>query len=184
MHIVHPDIETYLDSLDQPRDPVFREMERLAAERKFPAVGPQVGRLLFMLARTMGARNILELGSGFGYSAVWFGKALPPGGKLMLTDLDENNAALARRFWGQAGLEAEMTFLVGNALTLLMKQEGPFDIIFNDVDKEDYPDTIDPVYQRLRPGGLFITDNTLWYARWRRRNRMKPPARSRNSTRL
>ncbi len=163
--IVHPTIERYLDELLPDREPWFIEMEKMAEEEDFPAVGPQVGMLLEILARSINARRIMELGSGFGYSGLWFARALPPDGYLLLTDFEEKNQRLAEENFKKAGKSSIMEFRVGDALHLLKEEKGPYDIIFNDVDKEFYPQVIEPVYHLLRKGGLFITDNTLWYGR-------------------
>jgi caffeoyl-CoA O-methyltransferase len=163
--IIHPAIERYLDELLPDREPWFIDMEKMAEEKDFPAVGPQVGMLLEILARSINARRIMELGSGFGYSGLWFARALPSDGYLLLTDFEEKNQRLAEENFKKAGKSSIMEFRVGDALQLLKEEKGPYDIIFNDVDKEFYPQVIEPVYQRLRKGGLFITDNTLWYGR-------------------
>jgi predicted O-methyltransferase YrrM len=163
--IIHPAIERYLDELLAEREPWFIKMEKMAEEEDFPAVGPQVGMLLEILARSINARRIMELGSGFGYSGLWFARALPPDGYLLLTDFEEKNQRLAEANFREAGKSGIMEFRVGDALQLLKEEKGPYDIIFNDVDKEFYPQVIEPVYRLLRKGGLFITDNTLWYGR-------------------
>jgi predicted O-methyltransferase YrrM len=163
--IVHPAIDRYLDELLPEREPWFIEMEKMAEEEDFPAVGPQVGMLLEILARSINARRIMELGSGFGYSGLWFARALPTDGYLLLTDFEEKNQRLAEENFKKAGKSSIMEFRVGDALQLLKEEKGPYDIIFNDVDKEFYPQVIEPVYHLLRKGGLFITDNTLWYGR-------------------
>jgi len=163
--IIHPAIERYLDELLPDREPWFIDMEKMAEEENFPAVGPQVGMLLEILARSINARRIMELGSGFGYSGLWFARALPSDGYLLLTDFEEKNQRLAEENFKKAGKPGIMEFRVGDALQLLKEEKGPYDIIFNDVDKEFYPQVIEPVYQRLRKGGLFITDNTLWYGK-------------------
>jgi predicted O-methyltransferase YrrM len=163
--IIHPAIERYLDELLPDREPWFIDMEKMAEEENFPAVGPQVGMLLEILARSINARRIMELGSGFGYSGLWFARALPSDGYLLLTDFEEKNQRLAEENFKKAGKPGIMEFRVGDALQLLKEEKGPYDIIFNDVDKEFYPQVIEPVYQLLRKGGLFITDNTLWYGK-------------------
>ena len=168
MTIVTPEIEAYLDALAGPtpaREPVRAAMERLAAERAFPIVGPHVGRLLAILAGALGARRVLELGSGFGYSAYWFARAVGPGGEVHCTDLDAENRRQALSFLGQAGLADRIRYHLGDALERARGLQGPFDIIFNDVDKEHYPETVELAVGLLRPGGLFITDNTLWKGR-------------------
>jgi predicted O-methyltransferase YrrM len=165
VNIVHPEIDKYLDSLLPEREPWFIEMEKMSEEKNFPAVGPQVGLMLEILASSINAKRIMELGSGFGYSGLWFAKALPADGYLLLSDFDENNRKLAEKYFKKAEKDHMMEFRVGDALELLNREQGPYDLIFNDVDKEFYPQVIEPVFRLLRKGGLFITDNTLWYGK-------------------
>lgn len=165
LDIVNPRITDYINRLLPERDPLFLEMEKIAEAENFPAIGPQVGTLLELLARAVGANRIMELGSGFGYSGLWFARALPSDGYLLLTDFEEKNRRLAEAYFKRAGKSALMEFRVGDALKLLGEEKEPYDIIFNDVDKELYPRLIEPVYGLLRKGGLFVTDNTLWYGR-------------------
>lgn len=140
------------------------QMERLALDQGFPIVGPECGRLLFILARAVRAKRVLELGSGFGYSAYWFARAMPLG-EIHCTDTSEENRDQAMSFFRQSGLESRIRFHVGDALQVADQLEGPFDIVFNDVDKEQYPATVEPAIRLLKTGGLFITDNVLWKGR-------------------
>lgn len=161
-YIVEPMVERYIASLDECPDPVLAEMEEMGARRGFPIVGPQVGRLLGMLARLAGARRVLEMGSGFGYSAYWLARALPADGRIICTDLSSENRDLALGFLERGGLMDRVEFHVGDALRIARAQRGPFDLIFNDIEKQAYPDSIHVALPLLRTGGLFITDNTLW----------------------
>ncbi len=163
--ITNPEVEHYLLSLVPSEDPVLREMEELSAQMEFPIIGPLVGRLLYLLARISGAKRVFELGSGFGYSAYWFAKAVGEGGTVHLTDRSESNLRLARDFLTKGGLGKRIRTLCGNALDLLEDSEGGYDIIFNDIDKESYPAVTEKAYGKLRQGGLFITDNVLWFGR-------------------
>jgi predicted O-methyltransferase YrrM len=163
--IVDPRIESYIASLDGKQEPVLAAMEALAERRGFPIVGRQTGTLLFMLAQLIGAGRVLELGSGYGYSAVWFARAMSAGGTVVCTDLSEENRELAMGYFRTAGIVEKIDFHVGDALALARRLEGPFDIVFNDVDKQQYPSTVELAARLLRPGGLFITDNALWYGR-------------------
>lgn len=163
--ITNPDIDQYLLSLFPSQDPVLREMEELGAERGFPIVGPLVGRLLHLLAVISGAKRVFELGSGFGYSAYWFARAVGEGGSVCLTERSESNALLAEDFLSKGGLAERVSIRCGESLGLLEESEGGYDIIFNDIDKEHYPAVTDRAYEKLRPGGLFITDNVLWFGR-------------------
>jgi caffeoyl-CoA O-methyltransferase len=162
-------VETYIRSMDGIADPGLEEMEKLAKKRGFPIVGAHAGKLLGILARTIGARRVLELGSGFGYSAWWFARGLPPGGRVTCTDFSTDNKELALGFLGKAGLADRIEFIVGDALELarerLRTQAGGFDIVFNDIDKLSYPESVPLAVSLLRPGGLFITDNVLWSGR-------------------
>jgi caffeoyl-CoA O-methyltransferase len=160
--IVDPHVESYIASLDGQADPVLAAMETLAARKSFPIIGRHAGSLLALLARCIGARRVLELGSGYGYSALWFARSLPADGTIACTDLSRDNRDLAMNFFHTAGMEKRITFHVGDALVFARTQKGPFDIILNDIDKESYPASVDVAVPLLRSGGLFITDNTLW----------------------
>jgi predicted O-methyltransferase YrrM len=165
MEITDPRIDRYLHDLAAPKDPVLLAMERAAVERDFPIVGRQVGRLLFVLARATGATRILELGSGFGYSGYWFASAVAPEGTVVLTESSAENAREASVYLARGGLAANVRIEHGDAFEIAARLTGPFDIVFNDVDKEDYPRVIDAAARLLRPGGLLISDNMLWYGR-------------------
>ena len=160
--IVEPRVVSYIAALGASPDPVLAAMEALAERRRFPIVGRHTGSLLGLLARCIGARTVLELGSGYGYSALWFARALPADGKVICTDLSEDNRDLALGYFRTAGLESRIDFRVGNGLSVAREQVPGFDIVFNDIDKEDYPASVEVAVSLLRPGGLFIADNTLW----------------------
>lgn len=163
--ITHPDIDAYLASVLPPPDPVLTEMEERADRRDFPIVGPQVGTLLYILARSLSAKRIFEMGSGFGYSALWFVRALPPGGRLIATDREPANREAALEFLAKAGRQDAVDFRVGDAVEILGREPGPFDILFVDMDKERYPAAHELAHAKLRPGGLLIADNMLWFGR-------------------
>ena len=155
-------VDFYLYDITPARDPVLTEMERQAKERDIPIVGPVVGRVLFQYAQAIGAKTVFELGSAIGYSTIWWAKAVGEGGRVIYTDGDRKNAEEARRYFQQAGVIDRIDIRVGDALELLSEERSQFDVIFNDVDKEDYPRVLRLVPPRLRRGGLFITDNVLW----------------------
>jgi predicted O-methyltransferase YrrM len=157
--------EKYIYSLLPARDAVLREMERYAAEHHVPIVGPACGRLLYQLARLIRARRVFEMGSAIGYSTLWLARALDPGGTVYYTDGDPQNARRAEASLRRAGVFNRVRILVGDALELLQATKGTFDLIFNDVDKTQYPQVFRLAVPRLRRGGLFITDNVLWYGR-------------------
>jgi predicted O-methyltransferase YrrM len=160
--IVDPAVERYLDRMQQPGDAVLQEMGRLGEERGFPIVGPLVGRILEQAARGIGARTVFEMGSGFGYSTAWFARAVGPQGKVVHTENDRKLSDEARQWLGKAGLAERAEFRLGDACDLLKQDKGPYDVVFIDIDKEDYPKAWKLARDRVRPGGLVLTDNVLW----------------------
>lgn len=158
-------VDDYLYSMLPKRDPVLAEMEDYATEHEVPIVGPAVARVLQQLAMTINARSVFELGSAIGYSTIWWAQAVGEQGRVIYTDGDSKNAERARGYFARAGVSNRITLHVGDALELLSEQKQEFDVIFNDVDKEDYPRVLRLVAPRLRKGGLFITDNVLWSGR-------------------
>jgi predicted O-methyltransferase YrrM len=155
-------VEDYLYAMLPPRDEVLSEMEALAADKKIPIVGPAVASILAQYAIITKARNIFEMGSAIGYSTIWWARAVGGGGRVFYTDGDSRNADQAKRYFQRAGVADRITVQTGDALELLSEQKQEFDIIFNDVDKEDYPRVLPLAIPKLRKGGLFITDNVLW----------------------
>jgi predicted O-methyltransferase YrrM len=147
------------------RDEVLAEMEDYASEHDVPIVGPAVARVLQQLALMINARTVFELGSAIGYSTIWWAQAVGEKGRVVYTDGDARNAERARGYFKRAGVSNRVTLHTGDALEFLSEQKQEFDIIFNDVDKEDYPRVLRLVGPRLRKGGLFITDNVLWSGR-------------------
>jgi predicted O-methyltransferase YrrM len=164
-YIVNPDIDAYLERLTPSGDEILEEMEEYAKREGFPIVGPLVGRLLFQLAVVSGAKNVIELGSGFGYSAYWFAKAVGGSGSVIFTDTSAENARMAADYFSRAGMMDRLKMITGDALSVLEESPGGFDVIFNDIDKEYYPLVVDTAYEKLRSGGIFITDNVLWSGR-------------------
>jgi caffeoyl-CoA O-methyltransferase len=165
MDLVHPAIDRYLHAFALGGaggdDAVLGEMQRKGEERSFPIVGPQVGRLLEVVARSIGARRVLELGSGFGYSAFWFARAVGEGGRVTLTEGSAEQAAEAKDHLARAGFADRVRIEVGDALELAPRA-GEQDVVFNDVDKHSYPQAFEVARPLLRRGGLFLSDNMLW----------------------
>ena len=163
-------VDDYLYSMLPKRDAVLAEMEDYATEHEVPIVGPAVARVLQQLAMTINARTVFELGSAIGYSTIWWAQAVGDQGRVIYTDGDSKNAERARGYFSRAGVSNRITLHIGDALEFLSEQKQEFDIIFNDVDKEDYPRVLRLVAPRLRKGGLFITDNVLWSGRVAEKN--------------
>ena len=166
MDIVDPRIDAYMRArLARFDEPVLLEMEAEAAERNFPIVERNVGVTLEVLARSVGARRVIELGSGFGDSGYWHARAVGSSGELHLTDGDPENERKARAYLGRAGLWDAVTYHVGDAVESLSGLDGEFDVIYDDIDKDGYPDAWRAARDRVRIGGLYVCDNVLWSGR-------------------
>ncbi len=163
---VNPAIESYMRGLVSKTDhPVLSKMEALAREQNFPIVERLVGIFLETLAKSIDAKRIFEFGSGYGYSAYWFAKAVGGKGKVICTDGNPLNKEMAEQFLSDANLWDIVDFHTGMAQTIFAETEGLFDICYNDVDKGDYPEVWQMAKERIRPGGLYIADNVLWHGR-------------------
>jgi len=166
MDIVNPEVEAYMRSLQTRHDePVLLEMEAEASANGFPIIGRLVGATVEVLARSVGARRVFELGSGYGYSAYWFSRAVGADGEVHCTDGDPANEPKALAYLERAGLGGPIRWHVGDAVTHLNATEGDFDVVYNDIDKEGYPDAWRAARERVRVGGLYVCDNVLWYGR-------------------
>jgi predicted O-methyltransferase YrrM len=165
MHVVHPELDRYMLDLLPARAAILQEMEAHAESHRFPIVGPLAGNFLAQLAALIGARRIMELGSGFGYSALWFAGVLPADGEIICTDGDDANRQRAEDAFARAGVGDRIRFHTGDALALFAGIEGDFDLIFCDIDKHGYPDAFRAALPRLRAGGVLVFDNALWSGR-------------------
>jgi predicted O-methyltransferase YrrM len=161
-NILHEAVEHYLEGLLPARDPVLTEMEEYARRNRIPIVGPSVARLLSLVTEMTGARRIFEMGSAIGYSTIWLARAAGPRAKVYYTDGDPENARRASEYFRRAGVVGRIRVRVGDALELLRREKGKFDLIFCDVDKEQYPEALRITLPRVKRGGLLIADNTLW----------------------
>jgi predicted O-methyltransferase YrrM len=160
--VTDPKVENYLYAMLPERDAVLAEIEQQAKERDIPIVGPAVGRLFYQYARLLGAKTVFEMGSAVGYSTIWWAMAVGEGGKVHYTDGSRKNADEARGYFARAGVANRIQIHVGDALEVLSERKEQFDIVFCDIDKHDYPRAARMAPDRVRRGGLFITDNTLW----------------------
>src|SRR5271170_3021871 len=168
--ITVPEVEDYLYAMLPPRDEVLTEMEADASKNDVAIVGPAVARVLYQLVVISGAKKIFEMGSAIGYSTIWWALAVGEGGRVVYTDGDPKRAEKARRYFDRAGVGKRITVRVGDALEFLSEEKESYDIIFNDVDKTDYPRVFRLALPRLKSGGLFITDNVLWSGKLRKPN--------------
>lgn len=163
--IVNPDIERYMRDVLGGEHEVADEMERVAKERDFPIVDRLVGVTLELLASSIGARRVLEMGSGYGYSAYWFARAVGEGGEVHMTEGNPENQKQALDYLGKAGFGDRVHSHVGDALEIIDELDGEFDVVFNDIDKDGYPAAWEKAKTRIRVGGLYLCDNVLWSGR-------------------
>lgn len=161
--IFHEPVEVYLARLATGTlpHPVFEQMHEEASRRNFPIVGPEVGRFFLQLAAIHRPTRILELGSGFGYSGLWwaFGH---PNAEIHLTEFKQSNLDIARAYATTAGRTHQFHYHAGDALRTARALPGTWDIIFADIDKNEYPAVVDFAEERLRADGLLLFDNMLW----------------------
>ena len=165
--LISPQVSQYLDSLVPPREPEMQEMEANAAKTDFPIIGPASGYLCYIVTRMLGARRVFEMGSGYGYSTAWFAKAVIEngGGEVHHVVWDADLSKRARRHLSALGCGGVVRYHVAEAVQTLRETEGPFDVIFNDIDKEAYPASLEVIESKLRVGGALIIDNMLWHGR-------------------
>jgi caffeoyl-CoA O-methyltransferase len=163
--LYHSELMGYLDGLVPPRDPVMQEMEAYAREVRFPIIGAAAGYFLYQVARMTGAMRIFELGSGYGYSTAWFARAVREngGGVVHHVVWDEELSGKARGYLGRLGYDDIVRYHVGEAVETLRQTAGPFDLMFNDIDKNGYPASIPVIKEKLRHGGALLIDNMLWH---------------------
>lgn len=160
--IVPDAIESYLSGLNRQVDAVLAEIAREGKAQDLPLVDAEVGALLHVLARAVGAKRVLEIGTAIGYSGTWLARALPAGGMLLTLEMNAERARVARANFERAGVADRTSVIVGDAQRMLAKVAGPFDLIFQDGDKLQYEPMLDRLVDLLRPGGLLVTDNVLW----------------------
>src|SRR6476620_6617459 len=167
MDILNRGVSRYLDDLVPARPAELQEMERIGESTNFPIIGPASGQLCYLVARMIGARRVFELGSGYGYSTAWFARAVREngGGEVHHVGWDADLSDRARKHRDQLGYADLVRYHVAEAVETRRGTEGPFDLIFNDITKRDYPASIDAILPKLRRGGVLIIDNLLWSGR-------------------
>ncbi len=161
------DLEQYLNGLVPERPFELQKMEAYADEHNFPIIGPASGQACYQIARMIKAQRIFELGSGYGYSTAWFARAVREngGGEVHHVVWDEQLSQMAQTHLQSLGYGDLVKFHMSEAVEALRQTDGPFDLIFNDIDKPAYPDSLVVIAQKLRPGGVLIIDNMVWSGR-------------------
>lgn len=162
--ILRPEQESYLERLLPAREPLLREMEARAAREDVPISDPEVGRLLSILARSIDAHLVLEIGTAIGYGTLCLARGAPRA-RVVSIDTDAERLATARAYLERAEVAERVELVQGAALDLLPRLpvlEGPFDLVYIDAVKVEYRRYLDLVLPRLRVGGLVVIDNLLW----------------------
>jgi predicted O-methyltransferase YrrM len=160
-------VDHYLDDVLVGHDAALDAALRESAEAALPPinVAPTQGKLLNLLARSIGARSILEIGTLGGYSTIWLARALPADGRLITLEIDRRHAEVARANIARAGLEQRVEVRVGRALDALAQlgeqAAGPFDLFFIDADKPNIPAYFSWALRLARPGSLIVVDNVV-----------------------
>jgi predicted O-methyltransferase YrrM len=160
-------VQDYLTSLVPPRPAEMQTMEAYADKTDFPIIGAAAGYACYQIARMIGAKSVFEMGSGYGYSTAWFARAVQEngGGVVHHVVWDEKLSGMAREHLAKLGYANLIRYTVAEAVETLRQTPGPFDLIFNDIEKKDYPASLPLIKEKLRPGGMLIIDNLLWHAR-------------------
>jgi predicted O-methyltransferase YrrM len=162
--LYNPELLPYLDSLVPPRPEEMQMMEAYAREHQFPIIGPASGYLCYQIARMLNAKKVFELGSGYGYSTAWFAKAVVEngGGVVHHVVWDNELSQMAQKHLAVMGYDNVVSYTIGEAVQSLSNSKNVYDLIFSDIDKESYPESLPVIERKLRPGGILIVDNLLW----------------------
>ena len=166
--LISPEIESYAEKHSTPESKLFADLARATREKtSFPQmqVGALEGGLLRLLVRLTGARNVLEIGTFTGYSALAMAEGLPKGGRLTTLDIDPATTAIARKTWAKSPHGRKIELRLGPAAASLRTLKGPFDFVFIDADKENYSLYWNLCVPKTRKGGLIAVDNVLWSGR-------------------
>ncbi|MET8979299.1 O-methyltransferase [Streptomyces sp. NPDC004539] len=162
-----PKLQEYVAANSSAPDQVLldlaAETEKLFPDDNFMQIGPEQGTFMTLIAQISGAKQVIEIGSFTGYSAICLARGLRPGGTLLACDISEEWTSVAERYWKRAGLDDTITLKLGPALDTLraLPAEPQFDLAFVDAEKEDYVDYWEELVPRMRPGALILADNTL-----------------------
>ncbi len=160
--IIQKEQEEYLERLLPKRDQLLADMERYADEHGVPIADPEVATFLEITVRAIRAKRVLEVGTAIGYADIFMARTMPPDGKIITIDVSDDMIGKAKENVKRAGLEDRVEFHKGPALTVIPTLDGPFDLVYLDAVKEEYPRYLDLALPLTRVGGVFVCDNVLW----------------------
>jgi len=165
MELFNPLLLAYCEEHSSPEDELLKEISREThAKVLMPRMlsGHLQGRLLEFISKILRPSSVLEIGTYTGYSAICMARGLAPGGKLVTLDINEELESMVREFFHKSGLSDRIDYRIGNALDLIPRLEGNFDLVFIDADKANYITYYQMIVERVNPGGIVLADNALW----------------------
>lgn len=163
--IVTPEIATYIDGLSEAPTPLEAALRDHALANDFPLIGQTSGRWLELLARSVQARRVFEFGSGFGFSALYFARAVGDEGEVIGSEFTREVHEHFGRIYADDPIARRIDIRIGDAVDIFNATEGVFDVVLIDIDKEGYVDALQAAIPRVRAGGLILADNVLWGGR-------------------
>lgn len=165
MEFLPKELEDYIDSFAQEEPAILKSLNREThAKVMMPRMlsGHVQGRLLALISKMMCPKNILEIGTYTGYSAICLAEGLPDDGKLVTIDINEELEDMVRGYFDKAGISDKVDYRLGNALDIIPQLDMTFDLVFIDADKINYANYFDQVIDKVNPGGCIMADNVLW----------------------
>ena len=160
--ILTPAVDRYIDSLLGEPDPLALRLSEHALKRGFPLIGHTSGNWIELLTRSIGGKRVFEFGSGFGFSAYYFARAIGEQGEVIGSEHDAHELEDFHRLYGDHPFTQRIDIRIGCAFETFHATEGMFDVILIDIEKDDYPQALDEAIKRTRQGGLILADNVLW----------------------
>ena len=165
MEFINPELNSYSEAHTSAESPLLKKINRdthAAVLKARMLSGHLQGRFLSMISKMIKPKTILEIGTYTGYSALCLAEGLPPGGKLITLDINEELESRVRGYFLDSGMNDSIDFRIGNALKILPGLSGPFDLVWIDADKENYTHYYDLVIDKVPSGGYILADNVLW----------------------
>ena len=163
--ILTPEIGDYINQLTGPTSDLAARLAQHARRRGFPLIGETSGRWLELLTRSIGGKRVFEFGSGFGFSAYYFARAVGPDGEVIGSECDAHEFDDFDKLFKNDPIRERIQIHHGSAIDVFHSTSGTFDAVLIDIDKEDYISALDAAIDRVRPGGLILADNVLWGGR-------------------
>ncbi len=165
MEFIHPDIQQYAEAHTEPESSLLQKINRETYTnilRPRMLSGHMQGRILSIISHMISPRRILEIGTYTGYSALCMAEGLQKGGNLVTLDINEELEERVRGYFSTSAYASQIDYRIGNALEIIPRLNGPFDLVFIDADKENYERYFDLVIDKVSTGGIIIADNVLW----------------------